>query len=290
MTEIRLLAVPYEVGTLRAGVGPSAERLLEGGAQDALRNAGAEVSLEIIEPEDGSPGRSGATEVKASFELMQLVASRVRRALDDGAFPVLLSGSCFAGLGVVSGLDEGSPGVVWFDAHADFNTPDTTIEGYFDGMGLAILTGGAWRAMAEQAGIATIPESAVLLVGARDVDPLEERRLEAAAIRQLPPSEIGDDDAVARAVEALDPPPSGLYVHLDLDVLDSEEAKVNAYSAPGGLSADQLEAQVRSLLDGRPVRALSLTAYDPEVDPDGRVPAIAMRLLGAVAKRVTQAS
>jgi arginase family enzyme len=105
MTEIRLLAVPYEVGTLRAGVGPSAERLLEAGAQDALRDAGAEVSLEVIEPDDGSRGRSGATEVKASFELMQLVASRVRRALDDGAFPVLLSGSCFAGLGMVSGLD-----------------------------------------------------------------------------------------------------------------------------------------------------------------------------------------
>jgi arginase len=155
-------------------------------------------------------------------------------------------------------------------------------------MGLAILTGGAWRAMAEQAGIGTIPESAVLLAGARDFDPLEERRLESADIRQLPPSEINEDDAVARAVEALDPPASGLYVHLDLDVLDSGEARVNVYSAPGGLSADQLVAQVRSLFDRCPVRGLSLTAYDPEVDPDGRVPPIGMRVLETVAQRVTR--
>ena len=63
---------------------------------------------------------------------------------------------------------------------------------------------------------------------------------------------------------------------------------MNIYSEPGGLSADQLEAQVRSLLDTRPVRAVSLTAYDPGVDADGRVPPIALRLLEAVAVRVAR--
>jgi arginase len=83
----------------------------------------------------------------------------------------------------------------------------------------------------------------------------------------------------------MDPPPTGLYLHLDLDVLDSEEARVNIYSVPDGLSADLLTSQVRSLLDARPVRAVSLTAYDPECDPEGRVPPIAMRLLEIVAER-----
>jgi arginase len=288
MTEIRLLAVPYEVGALRMGVGRGAERLLEAGAEEALRAGGADVRVEVLELEDDDRDRSGASEAKASFDLMGLVASRVKEAVEDGAFPVLLSGSCFAGLGVVTGLMEESPGVVWFDAHADFNTPDSTIEGSFAGMGVAILTGGAWGALVDQTGMATIPESAVLLAGARDFDPLEQQRLDSSAVHHLPPDRIGSDDAVARAAGELNPAPSGLYLHLDLDVLDSEEARVNIYSAPDGLSAAQLESQVAALLDACPVRAISLTAYDPEVDEEGRVPPIAMRLLEILAERVAR--
>ncbi|HEY6770879.1 MAG TPA: arginase family protein [Solirubrobacterales bacterium] len=288
MTEIRLLAVPYEVGALRMGVGRGAERLLEAGAEEALRAAGADVKLEVLELEKHDRDRSGASEAKASFDLIELVASRVKQAVEDGAFPVLLSGSCFAGLGVVTGLMEDSPGVVWFDAHADFNTPDSTIEGYFDGMGVAILTGGAWQALVDQAGTTTIPESAVLLAGARDFDPLEQQRLDSSDVQYLPPSRIDSDDAVARAADGLNPAPTGLYLHVDLDVLDSEEARVNIYSAPDGLSAAQLESQVAALLDRCPVRAISLTAYDPEVDAEGRVPPIAMRLLEIVAERLAR--
>ena len=273
MIEIRLLAVPYEVGALRMGVGRGPERLIEAGAQEALGSEGAEVSVETIELQEDLRDRSGASEAKAAFELIGLVSNAVQRAVEDGAFPVLLSGSCFAGIGVVTGLAERSPGVVWFDAHGDFNTPESTIDGYFDGMPLALLTGGAWRTMISGREIRTVPESAVVLAGARDFDPLEQLRLDSSSVHRLPPAAIDSDGAVARAVDAMDPPPTGLYLHLDLDVLDSEEARVNIYSVPDGLSADQLNSQVRSLLDARPVRAVSLTAYDPECDPEGRVPA-----------------
>lgn len=284
MTEIRLLAVPYEVGALRMGVGRGAERLLEAGAEKALGSHGARVRLEVLELAEETRDRSGASEVKTAFELIRLVASGVRNAIEDGAFPVLLSGSCFAGLGMVKGLGERSPGVVWFDAHGDFNTPESTVDGYFDGMPLAILTGGAWRTMVSGSELRTVPESAVVLAGARDFDPLERLRLDSSSVHRLPPDRIDAGDAVARAVGLIDPPATGLYLHLDLDVLDSEEARVNIYSVPGGLSASQLTSQVRSLMDTRPVRGVSLTAYDPECDPEDQVPPIAMRLLEVVAE------
>jgi arginase len=287
MAEIRLLAVPYEVGALRMGVGRGPERLLEAGAEAALGSHGADVRLETVELQEHHRDESGASEAGAGFELIRLVASHVRAAVADGAYPVLLSGSCFVGLGVVTGLDERSPGVVWFDAHGDFNTPESSIDGYFDGMGLAILTGSGWGTMVKTVSeLRTVPETSAVLAGARDFDPLEQRRLESSAVRHLPASEIAADDAVARAAKELDPPATGLYLHLDLDVLDSDEAKVNIYSAPDGLSADQLVAQVRSLLETCPVRAVSLTAYDPGVDAEGRLPPIAMRLLEVVAERV----
>ncbi len=134
-----------------------------------------------------------------------------------------------------------------------------------------------------------VPESAVVLAGARALEEPEQATLASSEIVHLSPAEIDTEDAVARATSALQPQPSGLYVHVDLDVLDREEASVNIYSASGGLSGAELETQVRSLLDSCPVRAVSLTAYDPEVDSDGRVPPIAIGLLEAVAERLEQA-
>ncbi len=288
MTEIRLIVVPYEIGAIRMGVGRGPERLLEAGAEEALVSRGASVQVELIELREHERDASGASEAGAGFELIRLVAARAREGIAEGAFPVLLSGSCFAGLGMVAAMDESSPGVVWFDAHGDFNTPESTVDGYFDGMPLAILTGGAWRTIVSQGEVRTVPESSVVLAGARDFDPLEQLRLDSSAVRHLPPAEIDADDAVARAVNAAQPSPTGVYLHLDLDVLDSDEARVNIYSVSAGLSAGRLETQVRSLLDACPVRAVSLTAYDPEVDSDGRVPPIAMRLLETVADRLSR--
>jgi arginase len=288
MTEIRLIAVPYEVGAERMGVGRGPEHLLEAGAEDALRSRGADVRLDFIELREHERDESGASEAGAAFELIGLVAERVREAVAEGAFPVLLSGSCFAGLGMVTGLGESSPGVLWFDAHGDFNTPESTIDGYFDGMPLAILTGSAWPHLVEGAGVTTVPESAVVLAGGRDFDPLEQERVESSQLVHLSPAEIEADDAVAGAVARLEPEPSGLYLHVDLDVLDSDEAKVNIYSVTGGLTAGALEAQVRSILDTGSVRAMSLTAYDPQVDTADRVPPIAIALLEALAERLAE--
>jgi arginase family enzyme len=88
------------------------------------------------------------------------------------------------------------------------------------------------------------------------------------------------------AVGGLVPEVTGLYVHIDLDVLDAAVADVNVYGAPGGPDADQLDALVAALLEAFPVRAVSLTAYDPAFDGTDRVPPIALRLLRTIAQRV----
>ena len=285
--EFRLLIVPYEMGRLRKGVGRGPERLLEAGAEDALADGRAPVGSELVELDWDFNERSGSGEDAASFELMGKVSNRVRAALADGAFPVILSGSCsLAALGTVAGLDEDSPGVVWLDAHSDFNTPEITVEGYLDGMGMSILTGGSWQAMAAAIpGHRAVPESAAVLVGARDFDDLEKAHLDRSEVTLVEPASLRDPEELLAAIDRLQPEPSALYLHVDLDVLDSAEAEVNVYSAPGGVSADELEALVAAVLDLGNVRALSLTAYDPDQDSDCRVPPIAMRLLRAAAAR-----
>jgi arginase len=281
MSKIRLILVPYELGRLRDGVGRGPEHLVAHGAAATLEASGESVRTTLIELE----GRF-SDEIEACFELIRLISIEVADAIRAGAFPVVLSGSCFASIGVVAGLAEESPGVLWFDAHGDFNEPNSSVHGYFDGMGLAVLTGSAWQGlMGELEGSRVVQESAVVLAGARDLDPPEVLRLEASELAHPTTAEIAAPGALKAALDGMSPEPSGLYVHVDLDVLDPEEAHVNIYEAPGGLSADALVGLVEEAMATRPVRALSLTAYDPDCDVAGAVPPIALRLLETTARR-----
>ena len=284
MTDFRVIVVPYELGRLRHGVGRGPERVLAAGADGALAAAGGEVRVEVVEF-DETFERTGYGEVDASFDLIRAVADRVRGAIADGAFPVLLSGSCFNGVGVVAGLGEAQPGVVWLDAHSDFNTPDTAISGYFDGMGLAVLAGDAWQALhATVEGGRPVPQTAMVLAGARDFEPPEPIRLATADLLQVDAVDLARPDALLQAIRSFEPEPTGIYLHLDLDVLDSGVAGVNVFSAPGGPNGQQLVELIAAVCRECPVRAISLTAYDPAYDPEGRVPEIAVTVLRRVAE------
>jgi arginase len=184
---ISLIAVPYELGRLRDGVGRGPEALLASGVAEALEASGASVTTETIELSEPF-----SSEVALCFELIRRVRARVAVARAEGAFPVVLSGSCcFAALGVVAGLEESAPGVVWFDAHGDFNTPETTTHGYFDGMGLAVLVGDAWQGMLGTVpGARPVAQTAVVLAGARDFDDDEEVRLGESDLTQVTGQEL----------------------------------------------------------------------------------------------------
>jgi arginase len=280
--EFRLIVVPYELGRLRDGVGRGPERLLEAGAEQALATSNAQVRCEVVEI-DQSFGHSGMGDVDASFALIREVAKRIRAAVAERVFPVVLSGSCFVAVGVVAGLCEPAPAAVWLDAHSDFNSPDTSLEGYFDGMGLAVLTGGAWQGLLGTVPDALpLPEHRVVLAGARDFDPPEEERLAASQLIRLRSEHLHTPEVLTSAVDAIEPEVTGLYLHVDLDVLDLEVARVNVFGAPGGLDGFELQSLVEAVCRDCPVRAISLTAYDPAYDAEKRVPPIALGLLRTI--------
>src|SRR5215469_649029 len=155
--QVCLIQVPYAMGHQDNGGSKGALRLVEAGAQTLLEARGLNVSTVRIER--GSPFRDTAT---ASRALGRPLAQAVRQAHASGQLPLILAGSCDASLGIVAGFEHGSTGVVWIDAHADFNTPDSTATGFFAGMSLAILTGHCYRHYWAQFGESTpIDERAV---------------------------------------------------------------------------------------------------------------------------------
>lgn len=265
---VRLLEVPYDSGRreVRMGRGPEA---LRGPVADALRARGHAVETERVE--SGAPFQA---EVATTFELARVLAGRVREARREGSFPLVLAGNCSASLGVLGGISGGPVGVVWMDAHGDLNTPETTRSGFLDGMALSVALGRCWREMAGGvAGFRAVPEEHVLHVGGRDLDPAEEETLSGSGILRVRPGE-----SVKAALETVAARVQRVYLHLDLDVLDPSEGRANGYAAPGGLSLREVLDVILEVSGRFDVCAATLSAYDPEHDPEGRVPAAAARL------------
>jgi arginase len=271
---VALVLVPYHLGHERVGMGSGPDALVAEGLGTTLAAEGHAVEVVRVE-------RTGeaTNEVAASFEVLRGVAERVRAAVAAGAFPLVLAGNCMTSIGVVGGLGH-DVGVIWLDAHADFNTAEATTSGFVDGMGLSILTGTGWDAMrATVPGYRSVPEAHVVLVGIRDLDPAERERLDGGGISVVAPGEL---DAIDAALDRLRGDVSDVYLHVDLDVLDPSEGRANQYAVGGGLTAVDVGRIVGQVGERMQIRAASLTAYDPAADREKRVPPAAAGIARAV--------
>jgi arginase len=173
-----------------------------------------------------------------------------RVAASDGPV-VVASGDCTTSLAVVAGLQRRGivPGVIWLDAHGDFNTPRTTRSGYLGGMALALLVGRAGTSFAKAIGLHAVAEDACALVGARDLDPAEREALERSAVRRI-------TDVSSLAEVPLPAPP--WYVHLDVDVIDPRELPPLRFPAPGGPGINAVATALRALARRGTIAALGL--------------------------------
>jgi arginase len=171
--------------------------------------------------------------------------------------PVVVSGDCLVSLGVVAGVQRAGidAGVLWFDAHGDVQTVETTASGYPGGMPLRILAGSRPPAFAGPRGLAPIAEDRLALVGARDLDPPEIEYLARSGIRRWTVAEAGPAAAAGEFA-----PMGSLVLHVDLDVVDAAALPGLRYPVtPGPTPAALLEAVAAVLATGQVV-AVSIAA------------------------------
>jgi arginase len=247
-------------------------------ARNRLRAAGHAVTVERIDlPSAAAP------EIRAAFDLAARLSERVSAARADGALPIVLAGNCATAMGTLAGLGDADPAILWLDAHADLNTPETTRSGMLDGMALAIATGRCWPALAATIpGFCVVPDARVCLAGTRDVDAGEAELLRSSAATVLSPSDVSVH--LSPALDTLRAQTETVYLHIDLDVLDPSEGTVNAFSAPGGLRLAEVLELIRATRSRFRLGAAALTAYDPSYDADGRIAAAALAILDALAE------
>lgn len=203
------------------------------------------------------------------------LAHWVADSIGKGRFPVACTGGCVPGIGMVAGLDDPDLGMVWFDAHGDAETPDTSTNGFMEGMVVSTIAGQCWPVYREKLdGFHAIAEERIVQVGQHEAHSAERRiDFKYRTVGQVvnPPliAELGFERAMSESIERLSAHARRVYVHIDLDVLDTKVLRPTSHTADGGLSLDQLKKAVAIVADHVEIGALTFAAWDPSHDHRG---------------------
>jgi arginase len=267
--KISIIQIPYDSGQFNQRMGSGPLHLTNQGIVNWLKSSGHDVQLiEVRLPEEF------IFEIGAVKYVHGQVKRIVKENLEQDCFPLILAGNCnYAALGTTSALGS-KAGVIWFDAHGDFNTPETSPSGFFDGMALSVLTGNSWHAIRKSMeGFKYIPEEQVFLIGARDFDAEEEVLLKKSKITRINAKDIRkkSDGKISTLFQPLANKMEQVYLHIDLDVLDNSEFKANQFAAPNGLKLNEFLDIIVAIKTTFKITAASFTTYDPCFDKPKRL-------------------
>jgi arginase len=286
---VDLVTVPYRYDERGEGLGAGPGALLAVGLPEKLRAAGIDVTgphEAHLDPALQEEGRTALNIGRLGADTARLVATARRNG--DGT--LVLAGDDTAAIGVVSGLEQASGvgaaiGVVWVDAHGDFNTPETSFSGILAGMPVAILAGLAGPLWRDAAGLATpVVTEHIVLAGVRELDEKEEELIRSTAATVVPASELCDGDGFAQAIDRLARRCTLLYLHVDLDVLDPRFVPSASTPSANGLSIEELVATMATVLQTGKVAAVAISSLNPGAGARGeRSVASAMKtIVGAL--------
>jgi arginase len=261
--KLQIIHVPYDSGHKDYRMGQGPETILRHLKSDRL------FDVEKVDVQEPVP-----LEIGTSFAVARQIAGSIRNAVSSGAFPLVLAGNCISCVGTIAGLGSPSPAMIWLDAHGDFNTPETSDSGFLDGMGLATAVGRCWgRLAATVSGFYPVPEKQVVLVGAREFDPMERTLIGNSDVHLIDSQRMRDQGLQVELEPTLAKTRTlseRAYLHIDLDVLDLGEARINEFSVAGGLRLTELLAVVGLVRKHFVLGAAAISAYDPAYDQDGR--------------------
>jgi arginase len=280
LKSIGVIGIPYNVGWKGEGID-------EGPA--ALRNAGlirqlGQVAEEVADlgdvranlppRDDTNPKLLNPHQVVA---VCKAVAPRVRDACEQGYFPLILGAEDSIIMGIVEGLQQGlrEPiGLIYLDAHGDFNTPETTPSGLVGGMDVAMLAGRGPELLTNIFGHKQqLHEEQIAIFGARDLDPPEREMLEESKVHLYSMDKVrklGPEHAIKEATEKLLRVSRRIYVHIDIDVLDPNEIGATQLPVPDGLGLSECANALSVVTQSGRLCGLAVMVFNAHKDPNGK--------------------
>jgi arginase len=265
---VALVKMPYvgERNVPDTSRGP--DYLEEGGIRKLIEQQGAQVkppdTVALTVEEEKTYGSWNHLAL-ASGDLARLVSEERR----SGYLPIGLLANCNGLLGMLSGLQHSGPsgkplrvGMVFIDAHGDFNTPETTLSGMLGGMPVAIAAGQCLTRMRIKAGLEpAIPTRHIVEMCVRDTDPLEQDLLDRSEIQQLTLEDVRTRSAnLHREMKRLSEATDVIYIHVDMDGLAPREVPGVALPVPGGPTSNELAAALTEMFKYEKVAAFGVAA------------------------------
>ncbi len=300
---IAVTNVHLDLGAGRRGtdMGPSAMHVA--GLLPKLRDLGHTISeIQSIGTqtyEEGDPGEQSARFLPVIHKVCSDLADVVESAVDVGRFPLVLGGDHSQAIGTVSGITRvwkrtgKRLGVLWFDAHTDMNTPDSSPSGNIHGMPLATLLGTGDPTLVALAGgePALRPED-VVVFGARDVDAAESPVVKELGVRVYTMSEIdrrGTAVCAEEAIAHISRFTDGLHLSFDLDGVDPKDAPGVGTPVPGGLSLRESHMICEMMSQTGRLAGMEMVELNPTLDQANHTGQLAVWLIqSALGKRIMQ--
>lgn len=292
---VEIFGVPMDLGSGRRGVdmGPSAIRYA--GLADAVREFGLQLvdrgNLPVPLPESEGSGEADRRFVETVARTCERLADEVAAAAARGALPLILGGDHSLSIGSIGGMARGVPlGVLWLDAHGDFNTPATSPSGNVHGMPLASLLGLGDPRLRHAAGAAPLRPEQVAIVGARALDEGERRLLREHGVAVYSMEAIDRRGVAAVVAEAIDRVGRGterLHVSLDLDLLDPREAPGVGTPVPGGMTYREAHLAMELVAEDGRLVSMDVVEVNPIMDDRNVTARLACELvLSALGRRI----
>jgi len=298
---IEIIGVPVDLGAGRRGVdmGPSAIRVAD--LEARLEQLGHQVEdigdLDVMIPETQQVGEGKLRYKEPILAMCDALRQQVEKALARGRLPLVLGGDHSIAIGSVAGTAchfarEGrSLGLIWFDAHGDANTPDTTPSGNIHGMSLAVALGLGDRDLVSLGDrVPKIQPRNAVLIGIRDVDPGERETLKRVGVTVYTMRDIderGMRDVVDEAIRVAGDGTAGIHLSFDLDVVDPEDAPGTGTPVWGGITYREAHLAMEMLSDRAEIVAIDLVEVNPVLDTQNMTGVLAAELAqGLLGKRI----
>jgi arginase len=299
MTTIGIVGVPSSAGAYAPGQEMAPRALRDAGLVERLRGR----SLQVVDHGDGPAwrwqpdrDRPRAQNLPIVVEQAHVTASRTREVLESGEFALVLGGDCTVELGTVAGclewVDPDRVGLIYFDVHADLNTPESVIDGALDWMGMAHLLGEETATeplsrFGSRFPLLSSDQVLLFAVGPDECTTWERDAIARRSLRTIPVDRVADDPegAAAEALAWAGPRFDRLLIHFDVDVIDFTDAPLSENTGRNiGLGFDAAMRALSALLSDARISAVTVTELNPDhgAEDGSTLAAFVDRLAGAL--------
>ncbi|RSK44975.1 arginase [Bacillus canaveralius] len=292
MNKISIIGMPMDLGQMRRGVdmGPSAMRYA--GINEKLKNLNIEVDdlgdIPVGRPEVVIRPDTNLRNLELVAEKNEKLAAEVDKVIEAGSFPLVLGGDHSIAIGTLAGVAKhyDNLGVIWYDAHGDLNTGETSPSGNIHGMPLAVSLGIGHEMLTQIGGYSPkIKAENIVIIGARSLDEGERALIKANGIKVYTMHEIdrlGMTRIIEEAIAYLKDRTDGVHLSLDLDGLDPADAPGVGTPVIGGISYRESHLAMEMLEEAKLITSAEFVEVNPILDDKNKTATVAVALMGSL--------